>query len=511
MIFPEVEPERIVSQTNTSILRGNIYDRNGAILALSKRVYNVVVHPDIIKSKKDLNMNYLKNMSSTISEILNIEEKYVMKKMVSDSMFQYIKKGIDEYLKGKLESYNFVGLKFEPAFKREYPTENLMSHIIGFIGYDNNGLEAIEKQFNNKLLNIKNGSETKNYIGNNLYLTIDKKIQEIVKNNLKKGMDKFSAAGAVGIVYNPMSSEILAMCSLPDYNPYTRKPTPNSALAEAVEPGSVFKIFVSTILLDNKIVSPNTITDCNTPVNINGRIINPNTNHQKLKFEEVFKYSSNVGVIRNSLKLTDDQFYNGIQQFGFGRKTGIDFPIESQGIFKPLEKIGSQQSKAMMSIGYEISVTPIQLVVALSSLINGGHITKPLLASEIRNTAGKIIEKFETKIINYSPGINYESANAVLDMMRGVVQEGGTGKEANIKGVDIIGKTGTAQRYIPELGYTNDKVNTTFIGIVKFLKDPIIVVVIFYSPDEGWSSKTAAPVFKNIVQEMIDYGLIFEY
>jgi len=521
MVFPVVEPDREGTPISIdNILRGNIYDRKGNLLALSKRVYNVVIHPDRIKEKKLKNnsdnenyISYVNNMAKVVSKILNLSEIEVKKKIFSDTKFQYLKKDVELSVKEELDSNNFIGLRFEPAFKREYPTQNLMSHIIGFVGRENNGLEGIEKQYNNELLAIKGPDNKSNgYFGNNLFLTIDKQMQEIVRSNLIKGLETYNAKSAVGIIYNPLSAEILAMCSIPDYDPYKRQPTPMSAIAGTIEPGSVFKVFASAILLEHNIVNKNTETDCGTPVNIGGRKIYPNTSHQYLKFEDVIKYSSNVGVIRNSLKLTDEQFYSGISEFGFGRKTGIDFPTESAGIFKPEEKMGSKESKAMISIGYEIGVTPLQLVVALGSIVNGGVISKPLLVSEIRTQEGQTVKKLATEIIGLSPAKNQDVSLTLIEMMRGVVQGGGTGKEANIKGIDIIGKTGTAQRLTPSEGYQGGKVNTTFFGVVKFMKDPIIILVSIQEPSsETWASKTSAPVFRDIVSDIIDSGLIFEY
>ncbi len=511
MIFPEVKPEkRQIEIKAESILRGNIYDREGVLLALSKRVYNVVVHPDKIRSKGIKN-DEIEYMSQKISEILQIDKNYVKNKLIDESMFQYLKKEVEETTKEKLESFNFTGVRFELDFKREYPTKNLMSHIIGFIGTNNRGLESLEKEYDEVLLGI-NTPNKNNLVGNNLYLTIDKQIQEIVRDNLIKAIQEYEAVGAVGIIYNPISSEILAMSSLPDYNPYTRTPTPMSALAEPFEPGSVFKIFISNLLLKNNILDRNTIVDCKTPINIGGRVIYPNTGHNKLPFEDVIKYSSNVGIIRSSLKLSDEQFYSGLTEFGFGQKTGIRFPIESSGIYRPEKKKGSVQSKAMISIGYEISVTPIQLVVALSSVVNGGIISEPLLVSEIKSPEGEALKKFNPKIKGLSPGKEQEIGHILIDLMRSVVKRGGTGTEANIEGIDIVGKTGTAQRLGDDGTYAKGEVNTTFFGVVKFLKDPIIILVLIKNPQkEKWASKTAAPTFKNIVLDLMDIGKIYEY
>lgn len=511
MIFPEVKPQkRKVEIKTNSILRGNIYDRDGNILALSKRIYNVVVHPDKLVNKGVKN-DEIEYMSQKLSEILKIDKNYVKNKLIDDSLFQYLKKGVDEATKNKLESFDFTGIRFERGFTREYPTKNLMSNIIGFIGTNNRGLEALEKEYDETLLGIDTPDKTP-LMGNNIYLTIDKQMQEIVRNNLLKSIQKYEADGAVGIIYNPISSEVLAMSSLPDYNPYTRKPTPTSALVEPIEPGSVFKIFISNLLLQNNILNRYTVIDCKTPVDIEGRMIYPNTRHNDLPFENVIKYSSNVGIIRSSLKLSDEQFYSGLSEFGFGQKTGIKFPIESSGIFRPEQKKGSRQSKAMISIGYEISVTPIQLVVALSSVVNGGIISEPLLVSEIRSPQSKVIKRFKPKIKGLSPGKDQEIGHTLIDLMRGVVKRGGTGSEANIEGIDIVGKTGTAQRLGEDGTYAEGEVNTTFFGVVKFLKDPIIILVLIKNPQKDkWASKTAAPTFRNIVMDLMDVGKIYEY
>lgn len=514
-VFPEVKPENINRTNNTQIIRGNIYDRNGSLLAISKRVYNVAVNPDRIKNKNDLTMKDINNMSKTLSKILNIDDIAIREKILSDTKFQYIKKSVDESVKEQIEGLKYTGIVFEPTFKREYPTKNLTSHIIGFVGIDNNGLEAIEKQYDDDLMGRnKDYNENKEYyFGNNLYLTIDKRIQEIVRDNLLAGIQKYEAKGAVGIVFNPMSSEILAMSSLPDYDPYKREATPFSAIVEIVEPGSVFKVFISSLLLGNGIVDRKTQTNCGEAITIGGRTIYANTRHDMLSFEDIIKYSSNVGMIKNSIKLSDELFYDGISDFGFGNKTGIDYPIESAGLFKPQDKKGSQLSKAMISIGYEISVTPLQLVTALGSFVNGGALTKPLLVSEIRDYEGKVLKHFTPVVTGLTPAKDKYVSSEVIDMMRGVVQRNGTGHHANIKGIDIVGKTGTAQRLNPNgSGYLEGRVNTTFFGVVKFLKDPIVILVLIYDPlKEEWASKASAPVFKNIVSDLIDRGLIFEY
>ncbi len=512
MIYPEIKPQKENTFIEKEyILRGNIYDRKGNILALSKRVYNVVVYPDKIKNK-GLNSTQINEIANRLSQILNINNIIIKEKLISDKMFHYIKKHINNSIKEKIEQYNFVGIDFEPDFKREYPTKNLMSHIIGFVGTDNNGLEALEKQYNDELMSIGENNQPNNYFGNDIYLTIDKVIQNIVRENLIKGVKNYSAKSGVGLVYNPINSEILAICSIPDYNPYDRNPTPFSALAEAVEPGSVFKVFSSSLLFENDLISFDIKTDCGNPVNIDGRVIYPNTNHDILEFHDVFKYSSNVGIIRNTLRIDDRDFYKGILEYGFGKKTGIKFPIESPGIFRPNEKIGSEQSKAMISIGYEISVTPLQLAVALGSIVNGGALTTPLMVSDIRNAKGELVYDNKPSVNGLSPAKDVKVSSSMIELMRGVVKREGTGKEANIKGIDIIGKTGTAQRLSQDGTYDEGKVNTIFFGVVKFYKDPIVIHVLIEDPiNEIWASKTAAPVFKGIVNDMIDIGLIYEY
>ena len=527
--------------------RGTIYDCTGKnILAVSSTVYTVTVNPmKIDNSRKE-------DLASILSEIFELDYEKVLKKLNKNTSTENIVKRQDKEKTDKLrvwmqEKNLYTGINIDEDTKRYYPYSTLASHIIGFCGSDNQGLEGIEAKYD-EILKGKSGKissltdakgrsfgdsgeeleEPKS--GESLVLSIDINIQSIIQKHLEEAcIDNKCTDGGSIIAMNPKNGDILALANYPWYNlnePYkinnpelesiwdmmeqSQKSNSlmgmwrNKAIADTYEPGSTFKLVTASSALEEGIASIDKkgAFCCTGSIQIAGvrikcwRYYRP---HGSESLREALMNSCNPVFIGLGQKIGVEKYYSYLNKFGFLRKTGIDLPGEALSIFLKEEKVGPVEL-ATISFGQRFEVTPIQMITMISTIGNKGKYVKPRIVKGIKNEETGEITEFEPQFGNQV--ISEETANNVLSMMESVVSDG-TGKNAKVIGYKIGGKTGTS-----EDGVHTGRYVTSFIGIAETDNPEFAILITLYNPtgDGGHQGGgVAAPIAGKIFSEVLPY------
>ncbi len=507
---------------NNASFRGDIYDRNGVELATSVLSFSVYVYKNKIS---DLN-----NFASIMSEILGIKRDEIISIIdKTQSRGLYIAKKIEDLtVKNKLYEFKKQAKKgFSDAFeiveesKRYYPYKELAAHVLGFVNEDNEGLEGIEYFYDKKIKGMAakvsygadipegffiKGKPVKE--GNSLELSIDRDIQSIVEEELKKGILKTKARSGFAIVMDPNSGEILAIASYPTFNPnnysnYSPWERRNRAIIDLFEPGSVMKVFVIAAGIEERLISPQTKVFCeNGLYKVHDRKFKEahHKSYGTLTVEEILKYSSNIGSIKVGELLGKRKLYEYLTDFGFGAKTEVGFPGEVRGIV-PSPKELTPVRLSTVSFGQGISVTPLQLIRGFSAVINGGYLVKPILIKRILDQDNNTIWSNQKELIRRV--ISDNTSKTLREILRKAVIEG-TGKEAEVTGLEVIGKTGTAQKP-GKRGYL-DEYYASFIG--AFPKDnPKYAILVGVDAPKGiaYGGYVAAPIFREIAKKIVEF------
>ncbi len=477
--------------------RGEIYDCNKIPLAVSLPVYSIYCDP-----------MELKRLSST--EIKKIEELFgkvkVNKILKSKRRFYWLKRKVSKSFLKKIKKKKIKGIRFKKEFKRFYPSGSLASSVLGIVNIDEKGLEGVELYYDKFLF----PKEEKSF---DIVLTIDRNIQFILEQELYSAYKETKADAAVGIIVEPSTGYILGMASFPDFDPnhYQNYPVSarrNRCITDIFEPGSVMKIISTAVLFSEDVINEKDKFYCRGFTLIGGQKLSCWKKHGEITFKEVIKYSCNVGMARSILKLDKRIFFDYLRNFGFGNYTGIDLPGEVKGILRNPYKIGAY-SVASIAIGQEIGVTPIQIIMATSAVFNGGKLMQPRIVKSILYPDGRIYKNFSPVVIREV--IDSRLSKRIAKLFQGVLEEGGTGELAEVKGYPVAGKTGTAQVYDLKLKqYSPEKVTASFVGFIPAYNPVYGILVLIHKPKvkRKTGGEIAAPVFKRIVQRLLAYKLL---
>ena len=484
--------------------RGEILDCNYRKLAVSLKVYSLFCNSLEIE-------NIDESQLVKISKLLELKKKDLKKIFLSKKKFVWLKRQIDYGTVRKILDLEIKGIYYLHEFKRFYPNNRLCSHVLGITGVDNVGLEGLELYYD-KYLNsgIQSGKKNKKV---NIVLSIDKNIQYIIETELRKIVQKTRAKSGSVIIMEPSTGYITAMAAMPDFDPnsfsrFAQRIRQNRAILDIFEPGSIFKIFSSAAIYGEKVIKQDEMFKCPGYIIIGGEKISCWKKHGKLDFHNVVKESCNTGIITAILRVSRFKFYNYLLGFGIGNYTGIDLPGEAKGFITKPKGMGLF-SHAAISLGQEVGTTAIQLITAACSIYNDGKLMEPKIVKAIIKDDGTIYKEFGPLVIRQAvlPYI----ANKMKQDMKGVVEEGGTGQLANIKGYSIGGKTGTGQIYNKKIkAYDKNKVNSSFIGFFPADNARYGILVTIHEPksEEKMGGQIAAPLFKRIVEKMISYKAI---
>ena len=502
--------------------RGVIFDRNGEKLAISIMANSVCADPSKIADPA--------KVSGQVAGILNLDNQTVFKKISSPKNFCWLARRISPQQAAFVENADIEGIFLVKEPKRFYPNGELAAHLLGFVGLDAIGLEGLEKKYDESLkgkpeklawardakgkklfLRVEK-SETKKDENENLVLTIDNRIQFLVETHLKEAVLDKSAKGGIAIVMDPKTGEILALANQVGFNPnniegLTPERWRNRAIADNFDPGSTFKPFLVAAALEEKIIKESDKYFCeNGNYKVANRVIHEaqRKRHGYLGVSDILKYSSNIGAAKIAQKMGKEKFYNYIQKFGFGDRTGIDLPGETTGLVRPV-KNWVPVDTAMIAFGQGISVTAIQLITAVSAIANDGVLMKPYIVRGIADKNNRLVKLYAPTVVRkvISPGV----AKRLTSMLTEVVgAPDGTGKKASIVNVAVAGKTGTSQKFDFKRGvYSSERVRTSFIGFFPADNPQVAILVMLDEPQrDKWGGVAAAPVFKNIGEQILN-------
>ncbi len=499
--------------------RGTIYDSNMNEIAVSSTVYTVTVNPTNIKKENR------EKIAQKMSEIFELDYEKVLKKVSKRSSIETIatkkeKEVVDKLSAWLIENNLGQGINIDEDTKRYYPYNDFASHIIGFCGSDNQGLGGIEAKYDTILSGTKGritkvkdgaGGDIKDTVeqyteaidGNDIVLTIDTGVQSIVEKYLENAcIDNKCTDGGNIIVMEPSTGNILAMATYPTYNlnePYTlvepyieleaslpedkksealQAMWRNKAIADTYEPGSTFKLVTASAALEEGL----TTTDKAGEFNCGGSITIAGTRikcwryyrpHGSQSLRQALMNSCNPVFIGLGQRLGVETYYNYLNAFGFLSKTGIDLPGEAKGIFLDKSKVGPVEL-ATISFGQRFEVTPIQMISMVSTIANEGKRMKPRIVKQIIDSQTEEVKNIEPECVGTA--ISAETANSVLSMMESVVAEG-TGKNAQVAGFRVGGKTGTS-----EDGVNTNKYVTSFVGVAPISNPQVAILVTLYNP-----------------------------
>lgn len=497
--------------------RGVIYDRNGRELAVSASSESVYAIPAEIRDADET--------AAKLAAILTLDGDKLATKLKKRQAFTWIKRKIDTESALVIKKLNLPGIGLTQETRRYYPNDNLAAHILGFTGIDSQGLDGVEMTFDSYLRG-RPGSIVVEYDargkeipyashrfiqpvdGNNIFLTIDSVIQQIIERDLEKVMKDTQAKAATIIVMNPRTGEILGLANRPDYNPnqfadFPPKLWRNNAVSNAYEPGSTFKVLTTTAALGEKVVKLEDRFFDPGGIEVQGRTIHcwKHGGHGSQSFREVVENSCNTGFVTVGLRLGRDPFYQYLEAFGLGRHTNIDLPGEAKGIIIAKEQV-KPINIATMAMGQSIAVTPIQLITAVAAIANDGVRTRPQIVREVRDKAGNLVRGFETDVVGRV--VDAATAKEVKEVLESVVKNG-TGKNAYVEGYRIAGKTGTAQK-VGTGGYVPGKYVASFVGFAPADNPQVAMLVIIDEPvGIYYGGQIAAPVFGAAIKDIMEY------
>ncbi|NLA33369.1 MAG: stage V sporulation protein D [Tenericutes bacterium] len=502
--------------------RGLILDRNGVVLADNITTTSLVLIPNQIKDKELVSISLSKILKVTKEEM----DKHVYKKTSIERVHPE-GRGLPYDIANQIESLKFDGVYLVKESKRYYPYNNLLSHVLGYVGIDNQGLSGVELLYDNYLMGedgaIKYFSDAKGkklalsevykapLSGMNILLTIDYNIQKSLERELNNIVSMFNPDMALAIVMDPNNGEILAMSSRPDYDPnyyldYSmEKLSRNLPIWASFEPGSTFKIITTAASVEEKIVDLETDTfyDAGSVI-VDGRRIGcwKAGGHGHQTFLQVMENSCNPGFVKLGLTLGKERLFSYLDLFGFGEKTGIDLNGEATGIIFPLEKVKNLEL-ATTSFGQGVSVTPIQQITAVSAVVNGGNLYKPFLVKGIaEGQTNSIIKQFQKELVRQT--ISPDTSATMRYALESVVARGG-GRYAYIEDYRVGGKTGTAQK-VQDGRYLINNYIMSFLAVVPANKPEAVLFLAIDNPKNTalLSSYTTAPIARRILLDIIE-------
>jgi cell division protein FtsI/penicillin-binding protein 2 len=534
-------------------MRGQILDRRHIPLATSQPAKVVCADPTLIGSCRGpvahllaplLQMDEAQiadRLTPRLHEVdgkTNFSKYVVLKHKVPLETWDKIQKsmaalttGGDESKLSKQNQTFLRNLRSKAIFPEDdemriYPGQRLASHVVGFVAADEeqSGLSGIERAFNSTLSGIPGWRKTEMdkrqrelvayrdedvapRDGLNVVLTLDEGLQNILESELAVAMEKQQPISVRGIIVRPSTGEILAMATLPNFDPNHPGASPidalrNRAISDNYEPGSTFKIVVVTGGLDEHLVTLNDIFDCERGHFLfAGRILHDHEPFGLLTVENIITRSSNIGAAKIGIRLGQEQLYQYIHAFGFGERTGIPLPDESPGQSHPL-KDWTRLSIAQIPMGQGIAVTPLQIVMAMSAIADHGILMRPMLVSRLEDADGKVVAQYQPQAVR-----RVASPEAIRDMvtaLKTVVTEEGTAYQGHLDHYTVAGKTGTAQKV--KDGHYVDKFFSSFVGFFPADNPELCIMVVMDEPKDGhYGGKIAAPVFHAIAERAANY------
>jgi cell division protein FtsI (penicillin-binding protein 3) len=496
---------RILRSITAPAFRGMILDRNGYPLAISASVYSVWMNPKEFQP----NQASLKNLSQLLKLKPSVIQDLFVRYQKTNREFIYLKRDVAPPIAQKIKALNIPGVNLQQDYKRYYPEGEVLSHVIGFTNIDDKGQEGLEllhdqwltgtagkkmvikDRLGRVVSNVRDVQKQKT--GNDLVLSINRRIQYLAYRELMAGVKANNADSGSLVVLDVKTGEILAMVNQPSFNPNNRPFEMNDALrnravTDVFEPGSTIKAFSIASALDSGLYKPNTYIDTSPGrIKVGNKILHDEHNNGMLTVTQVLQISSNVGATKMILSLPKDQLWSTLHRVGFGEMTGIGLPGERSGeLVKP--SYSSPISLATLAFGYGLSVTTLQLAEAYAVLANHGMKIPLSILRVVKPPQGKRV-------------MNATVATQMLQVLESVVEKGGTGRPADIPGYRIAGKTGTAWVAGPN-GYEKHRYVASFVGIAPASDPRYVVAVVIHNPKgkNYLGGYVSGPVFRKVME-----------
>jgi cell division protein FtsI (penicillin-binding protein 3) len=493
--------------------RGTIYDRKGRELAISIPMDSVFADPVDIKDAP--------LVARLLSRLLSVPPEEIETKIREARTPVRLAKKLSPEIVQRIDDMNLKGIFFQKENRRVYPQRKSLAHTLGYVDTDEKGIGGIEYVFDKqirgkpgRMMVMSDGkrrwydrSEAAADPGASVVLTVDETIQFIAEKELERGMEETHSLHGSVVIQDPNTGELLALANFPTFDPndagsYSDDVRMNRAVTAAYEPGSTFKVITMTGAIENGVTDPDKFVDCQMgSILLAGRLIHDWHPFGILSVRDVLANSSDVGSIKVALELGAPRFYDTIRSFGIGQLTGIELPGENRGKLRPVEN-WNPSAIGSVAIGQEVSVTPVQIISAISAVANGGMLYKPRVVKEIEGGAapGPLSRPAPQQ------ATDAKTAATVRGMMETVVLSG-TGKLAHLNGYTAAGKSGTAQEIDPATGrYSPNKYMASFVGFAPVNEPAVTILIVFDSPvGAHHGGEIGGPVFKRIAEQVLAY------
>lgn len=511
IMLVQPKPERPTTLASPMVERGPILDRNGRILAIQTKLYSVTAWTPHIDEPEET--------AEVLADILDLDAQLLLTSIRERDGFLYVKRKItpstSRRIRAEKEAGLLNGISLEPEAARNYPEKNLASQIIGYVGVDNNGLAGLEYTYNSELSPDPGESAEETVYGNQLFLTLDMNVQFFAERIAEEAYTEHSADSVMILIMDTESGDILASASKPDFDPNNFAESPaavrqNRTVTDAYEPGSVFKVFTMSSILELDGIDPEETFYCDGSYEIeipgsDNEFITDLRPHGVVDAQRIIQFSCNVGMAYASERVDKESFYAMLKGFGFGVPTGLPFSGETHGqLRRPAN--WSVRSKPTIAFGQEISTSAVQVVTAATALANGGILLRPRIIKKIVAPDGTILETFDREPVKQV--IAPSTANRILAMMETGTEPAGTAREAAVDGIRISAKTGTGEMLDEETGkYSEEAFLASTLAVFPTDEPRYIVYVVIDNPrgEEYYGSRIAAPVVHDVIEELATY------
>ena len=526
--YSELAAEKNIGRNVIQAERGAIYDRHDEVLAQNVPVATVVADGTLLNDPGAL--------VPILAHALHLPPHEIAEKISSRRPYIVLKRELPEAearaLEAKLKQEKLRGIRCERGTVRVYPNGPMLCHVVGFTDFHDRGIQGVEASMDQYLrgedgyrfierdaqgreIVLYRGTERPPHNGFQVHLTIDLHLQTIVEDELDAAMREYRPEKATIILMRPQTGEILAMANRPNFDLNLRseaKPEQmkNRAIIDMMEPGSTFKIVTVASAINERKVRLDSMIFCENGVwNYGGRPLHDHGHkgYGELSVQDILVHSSNIGAAKMAVMLGEQKFYEYIRRFGFGDRTGIELPGEIGGLVHP-PRSWSKISITRIPMGQEVAVTPLQMIVAMSTIANGGKYIQPRIVKSIIDDQGNVLSQLKPTLVRQV--ILPETARQMALALRGVVSKRGTAAEAAVPGFTISGKTGTAQKAAPEGGYEKDKYIVSFSGFLPS-EDPAFVGLVVLDnahpkdPALNYGGTIAAPIFSRVAEKAARY------
>lgn len=513
----EKASDQVTSATTRAGKRGSIFDARMRELAVSIETTSIAAFP--------ARLGDAAAAAAKLARPLGLDPAALRRKFASGRSFVWVKRQVVPREVEAVRALSLNGIGFIPEHSRVYPNRELAAQVLGFVGIDGNGLEGLEFFYDAQLrpaestvtvlrdaLGRSFAADENPWVrkgGNNLILTIDQTIQFIAEKALAEAVAAHQARSGMALVMNPNTGAMLAVAHVPQFNPndFGRSPRQswrNRAITDPFEPGSTMKIFSAAAAIESGQMTRQSLFFCeNGAYQIGRDVVHDTKPHGWLSLEQIVKVSSNIGAVKIGEKIGPATLFHALRDFGFSARTGIDCPGETAGNLAPYRR-WSPIDAGTIAFGQGVSVSALQLVTATSAIANGGLIMRPRLVRAVTDARGRTVQEFGPTVLRRA--VSQHTAQRVARMMQTAVAEGSTGTQAALAGYGVCGKTGTAQKVDKDGGYAKGRYVASFVGFVPVRRPVLTILVVVNEPEKGhYGGTVAAPAFRNIAHEALDY------